>query len=136
MKNTLRRVRITLIAISVAAVVAVPRSGFARTQEARALKVPSTVHGLVGGESHDAYRLDVRKGEHLVVRLGWRAEKGTRAEATLSTSAAFENAEPLTGGKWSADGREWTGTVGETGTIYVYVVAHPSAHYTLRILRK
>jgi hypothetical protein len=127
--------QVTVVAMSLVAAAPVPGQGLPRGQAARAVKVPSSVRGFVGGESHDTYRIDVQQGERLVVRIAWRAEGGNRAEATVSTSATFEGAEPLPGGRWSADGREWEGTIEQTGMIYVYVVAHPSAHYTLTVRR-
>jgi hypothetical protein len=101
----------------------------------RLLNVPSTVHGFVGGESHDSYRIKARQGERLLVRLAWRHEGDNRAEATISTGDAFETAEPLSTGEWSANGTEWRGTIATSGTVYIYVVAHPSAHYTLTLRR-
>jgi hypothetical protein len=89
----------------------------------------------VGGESHDSYRLKARKGERLLVRIAWRHEGDNRAEVTISASGAFETAEPLSRGEWAANGTEWRGTIVTTGTVYIYVVAHPSAHYTLTIRR-
>jgi len=106
---------------------------------ARILHAPSTVSGTIGGEAHDTYVYAGRKGEHLLVRLEWRAENGPDganvAELTLST-AGFNAAAPLASGTWSEGGRQWKGTLQRTGKIYLYVVAHPSAQYTLSLRRK
>lgn len=103
--------------------------------EVRELKLPGRIHGFIGGESHDTYRIAVAKGERLIIRFAWRHDEGNRAEATVSARAAFEDAEPLASGAWSLNGEQWVGTIQETGPVYVYVVAHPSAHYTLSVRR-
>jgi hypothetical protein len=99
------------------------------------LRVPSRVRGYVGGESHDTYRIAVTKGERLKIQLAWRRTKGNRAEATLSASPDFGAGESLPSGRWTRDGRRWVGTIDKSGVIYLFVVAHPSAHYTVTIRR-
>ena len=100
------------------------------------LHVPCSVHGSIGGEAHAAYVYPVRKGESLIVRLAWEPEDANVAEFTISEGKTFETAEPLAHGTWSRDGREWSGTMKKTGRVFIYVVAHPSAHYTLTIRRR
>jgi hypothetical protein len=98
--------------------------------------VPGTVHGFVGGEAHESYRVHVREGERLVVRITWRRVRSNRAECTISESQDFGAAAPLSYGTWSADGTRWEGTMPKTGTVFIYVVAHPAAHYRLTISRR
>jgi hypothetical protein len=103
--------------------------------EQRELAVPGSARGYVGGESHDRYRIAVSKGDRLEIRLTWRRSSGNRAEASVSKSPDLGSAESLQGGQWSRDGRTWRGTIDEEGVIYLFVVAHPSASYTVRIRR-
>ena len=89
------------------------------------------VNGFIGGESHDSYVIRVRKGQILTVRLSWRREDDNRASFTVSESPDFSGA-PAKFGHGSHEDTKWTGTVPRTGNYYVYVVAHPSARYTLK----
>lgn len=91
------------------------------------------VRGFIGGESHDGYVVRARKGQVMTVRLDWRREGDNRASLTVSESADFYTGEPVKFGSEYDDGRRWIGTVQRTGDYYFYVVAHPSAHYTLRV---
>jgi hypothetical protein len=117
---------------------AAPLHAGEQAERVRILHAPSTVHGHVGGEAHDAYAYIGRKGEHLRVRLDWKAENGldgtSVAELTLSATG-FDDAKPLASGTWSKDGRQWDGTLQRDGKVYLYVVAHPSARYALSIRR-
>ena len=97
------------------------------------LRTPATVRGFIGGESHDSYVVRVRRGKTLTVRLSWRPEGDNNAAFSISKSSSFFSAEPLAGGKESADGKRWTGKIPASGNYYIYVTAHPTAHYTLRV---
>lgn len=97
------------------------------------LHVPATVHGFVGGESHDTYALAVRPGEGFSIRLEWKREASARAEFELADSADFPAHQFEPGGKWSDGGATWTGASKDGHKVYVHVVAHPSAHYTLEV---
>lgn len=94
------------------------------------LHAPTTVRGLVGGESHDAYVVRVSKGRSLTIEISWRSEDNNKASFGVGKSADFE---PVTFGKESADGKKWTGKVPQTGDYFIEVVAHPSAHYVLKV---
>jgi hypothetical protein len=96
------------------------------------LRASVPVRGLIGGESHDAYVIHARKGRVLTVRLSWRREGDNRASFTVSGSIDFSG-EPAKFGSESNGGRLWSGRVPKTGDYYIYVVAHPSAHYTLKV---
>ena len=91
------------------------------------------VKGFIGGESHDSYVIRVRKGQTLMVQISWRTEGHNRAEFTVSKSASFFNGDPVDFGRESNDGKRWNGIAPKTGDYYIYVVAHPTAHYTLRV---
>jgi len=105
----------------------------AREKHARALQVPSSVRGFVGGESHDAYRFHGARGEHVGIRLASLRASAEGAEMIVSDSPTFGDAEPALGGTLSEDGAAWDGTLRRSGWLYIYVVAHPSAHYRLTI---
>jgi hypothetical protein len=94
---------------------------------------PAKVSGFVGGESHDSYAIHVRQGQTLVVQLAWAPEGNNRAWLTVSRLVHFLNAEPVNFGRFSSDHTVWTGKVPKTGDHYLYVVAHPTANYTLRV---
>ena len=94
------------------------------------LRSPAAVRGFIGGESHDRYVIHVRRGRVLTVRLSWRREGDNRAEFGVTQSPDRESVEF---GSLSNDGKCWTGNIPNSGDYYIYVVAHPTAHYTLRV---
>ena len=97
------------------------------------LRSPATVRGFIGGESHDRYVIRVGKGKVLSVRLSWRREGDNRAQFGVTQS---DDRESVGFGMMSADGKFWTGKIPKSGDYYVYVVAHPTAHYTLFVAAK
>jgi hypothetical protein len=99
----------------------------------RRLRNHAIARGFIGGESHDSYVIRVRRGQTMTVQLSWRREGDNRAEFGVVESPDFFKAEPVTFGISSSDGRRWTGKVPKTGDYFIYVVAHPTAHYTLRV---
>lgn len=94
---------------------------------------PVTVKSVIGGESHDAYVVRARKGQKLSISLSWKKEDDNSASFTVSTGANFFEAEPVKFGHESAHGTRWTGRLPRTGRYYIYVVAHPVAHYVLKV---
>jgi hypothetical protein len=103
------------------------------TSPLRRLRGRAAVRGFVGGESHDGYVIRARKGQLLTVRLSWRPEGDNRASLSVSRSPDFYSGEAARFGAEYDGGRRWAGRVPQTGDYYVYVVAHPSARYTLRV---
>jgi len=103
------------------------------TSPPRRLRVLASVRGFIGGESHDGYVVRARKGSVLTVRLSWRREGDNRASFSVRESPDFYSGEPVKFGAEYDDGQRWAGRVTRTGDYYVYVVAHPSAHYTLHV---
>jgi len=91
---------------------------------------PATIRGLVGGESNDTYVVHVRKGHQLTVELSWKKEDGNTASFGMGSS---KDLEPVSFGKESHGGRKWVGKVPKTGEYFIEVVAHPSAHYVLKV---
>lgn len=128
-----RTLRVAALIITVALPLCAPHGDTPASGEL--LRVPCRVTGYVGGESHDTYRIAVTKGERLEVRLDWRQSGRNRAEGALSADPDFGGGSPLSNGQWSRDGKRWTGTIDESGVLYLFVVAHPSAHYTVTIRR-
>ncbi len=136
MRRNLSRASLLLLALATLLLAA----GVAAAQEEmtlkdttpkRRLRSPASARGFIGGESHDSYVVRARRGQTLTVRISWRREGGNRAEFSVSESPDFYTAEPAEFG--AASGRRWSGKVPRSGDYYIYVVAHPTARYTLRV---
>jgi hypothetical protein len=108
-----------------------PDSTKVETDRAKSLKSMVPMNGFIGGESHDSYVVRARKGQTLTLSLSWKREDENRASFTVSESPDFSSA-PAKFGKGSHEDTKWTGKVPRTGNYYVYVVAYPSARYTLK----
>jgi hypothetical protein len=106
-------------------------------EHTRRLRSPATVKGFIGGESHNSYVVHARQGQTLTVQINWRREHDesgdNRAEFFVSESSRFDGDGQVKFGSESNDGKQWSGRVPKTGNYYIYVTAHPSAHYTLRV---
>jgi hypothetical protein len=100
---------------------------------ARRLRSLVPVRGFIGGESHDAYVVRAREGQTLTVRLSWQLEGDNRASLVVSESPDFYAGETAKFGTEYNNGTRWVGKIPRSGDYYVYVVAHPSAHYTLKV---
>lgn len=103
------------------------------TTSKKLLRSPAAAKGFVGGEAHDSYIIHARKGQTMTVQISWRRKKNNRAEFTVSKSANFFRATQVKFGKASDKGRRWSGKIPKTGNYYIYVVAHPTANYTIRV---
>jgi hypothetical protein len=99
----------------------------------RRLRSLVPVCGFTGGESHDGYVVRAREGSVLTMRLSWQREGDNRASLAVSESPYFYSGEPVKFGTEYNNGKRWVGRIPRTGDYYVYVVAHPSAHYTLHV---
>ena len=103
----------------------------------RRLRSPATVKGFIGGESHNSYVVRARQGQILTVQINWRREHDesgdNRAEFLVSESPSFDGDGQVKFGNESNEGKRWSGRVPKTGNYYIYVTAHPTAHYTLRV---
>ncbi len=115
-------------------------AGSAWTQEdttpKKRLRTPAAATGFVGGESHDSYAIRAGKGQMMSVQISWQRTAGNRAQFMVSESADFFAGAPVTFGRESGQGTHWSAKVPKTGDYYIYVVAHPTAHYTLRVTVK
>jgi len=106
------------------------------TTPKKRLRSPAAVKGFIGGESHDGYVIRARKGQTMIVQISWRREGDNHAEFMVSQSPDFSNAGQVVFGKVSGDGKRWTGKFPKTQDYYLYVGAHPTAHYTLKVTNK
>jgi hypothetical protein len=96
------------------------------------LKSPATVKGEIGGESHAAYVIRVRKNQTLKVQIDWK-EKGDRvAQFVVSRSADFFAGDVIRG-IMTYNEKNWYSKIKKTGDYYIYVTAHPVANYTLKV---
>ena len=103
------------------------------TTPKKRLRSPATTKGFIGGESHDSYVIRARKGQTMTVQISWRRKDDNHAEFTISDSSNFFDAAQVPFGKVSDHGKRWSGKAPKTGSYYIYVVAHPTAHYTLSL---
>jgi hypothetical protein len=97
------------------------------------LRSPASVRGFIGGESQDHYVIRARKGRTMTVQISWRKEDDNTAGFSVESSKS--NGEQLAG-KESDGGKRWIGKIPRTGDYIISVVAHPSAHYRLRVTVK
>ena len=95
--------------------------------------VPTTIRGLVGGEANDTYVFRARKGQQLTVEISWKKEDDNAASFSVADSL---DGGTISFGKESDGGRKWTGKVPKTHDYFIEVVAHPAAHYVLKIIVK
>jgi len=106
------------------------------TAPKKRLRSPATARGTIGGEAHDSYVIRARKGQRMTVRISWQRVDDNRAEFTVSESANFFNGPQVGFGKASNNSKRWSGKIPRTANYYIYVVAHPTAKYTLRVRLK
>jgi hypothetical protein len=135
MRRTLQRAALLLVALATLLLAATLAWG---QEHMRRLRSPATVRGFIGGESHDSYVIHARADQIMTAQISWRPEhdKGlgdNRAEFFVSESPDFDSDGQVKFGKESDKGKRWSGKIPETGNYYIYVNAHPTAHYTLRI---
>jgi hypothetical protein len=101
------------------------------------LRSPATVRGFIGGESHDSYVIRGRKGQIITVQISWRREHSelgeNHAEFFVGELPNFDGEGRVKFGRESNHGKRWRGRLPKTGNYYIYVMAHPTAHYTLKV---
>jgi len=107
-------------------------------EQVKRLRGTSTVRGFIGGESHDSYVVRVRKGQTMSVQISWQPESNSElgdnhAEFYVGELPNFDGDGHVKFGQETDNGKSWSGKVPRTGDYYIYVMAHPTAHYTLRI---
>ena len=130
-RKILKRVFLLLVALAILLLTANIAWGQVDTTPRKRLRSPSTVRGFIGGESHDSYVIRARKGQVLTVQISWRRENDNNAQFTISDSPDFGGQVEF--GKESNNGKRWSGRIPRTKDYYIYVIAHPTAHYTLRV---
>jgi hypothetical protein len=99
------------------------------------LKSPAEVRGFVGGEAHDSYVVRARRGQTLKVQISW-VGSDKKAQFVISRSGDFFAGEVLEGGRETYDGRTKSRKIPATGDYYIYVTAHPTADYILKVTVK
>jgi hypothetical protein len=133
MSLTLRSLKIVIFAVIVVFSATVYAS--AQTQyKAKRLRLPVAVKGYIGGEGQAHYVFRVRRGQRINVRISWIKEADNNASFSVSGARDFEGDDKFIKSIRKTDGgKHWTGIAAATRDYYTYVVAHPSADYTLRI---
>ena len=121
---------LTVIAIAVFSGLALAQTD---KKPQRRLRSSVSVNGFIGGESHEGYVIHAAKGQIMTVEISWQKEGDNRAEFSISRSSNFFESEPVNFGKLSEDQKIWTGEIPTTGDYHIYVVAHPTAHYKLKV---
>ena len=130
------KIRKTLLfPAAMAALMLIANVAFAQedTTPKKRLRSPAAVKGSIGGEAHDSYVIRAPKGRTMTVRISWRPEGENNASFTVSESANFFGAEQVSFGEASDDGKRWTGKIPKTRDYFIYMVAHPTADYALRV---
>jgi hypothetical protein len=138
MRTTRQSASLTFIALATVLLAADIASG---QEHIRRLRSPATVRGFIGSESHDSYVVRAREGQIMTVQISWQREndKETRdnhAEFFVSESSSFKGDGQVKFGSESNDRKRWSGRILRTGNYFIYVNAHPTAHYTLRVTVK
>ncbi len=136
MRDTLKTIAVTCFTLSILLFITNTARAQNDTTPKKRLASPATAKGFIGGEAHDSYVIRARKGQKMSVQITWKREDNNRAEFTVSRSANFFNADSVKFGKESNKGKNWRGTVPTTANYYIYVVAHPTAKYTLKVTLK
>ena len=133
-----KRHRVLLVLGAIATLLLITNSASAQEDETpkKHLRSPAVASGVVGGESHDSYVIRADQGRIMTVQISWLSENDNRAEFTVSESPNFFTAEQVGFGKEDDDGKRWIGKVPKTQDYFIYVVAHPTARYTLNVTVK
>jgi len=74
-----------------------------------------------------------RKNQTLKVQISWTGGGDKKAQFVVSKSDDFFAGDVLEGGSETYDGRTQTRKIPATGDYYIYVTAHPTAKYTLKV---
>lgn len=94
------------------------------------VKAPATIRGLIGGEAGDWYVVRIARGRQLIVEISWKKEDDNTATFSVTES---RDGGTISFGKESDGGRKWTGKAPKTADYFIEVMAHPSAHYVLKL---
>ena len=76
----------------------------------------------------------------MTVQISWQRERDesgdNHAEFWVGKLPDFDGSGELTFGQESNNGKRWTAKIRKTGDYYIYVMAHPTAHYTMKFTVK
>jgi len=131
--NTSTKICLTLFAVAILFLTVIAAQAQTDSVKKKRLQSPATVKGFVGGEAHGSYVIRARKNQTLKVQITWVGGGDKKAQFVISKSDNFYAGEVLEGGSETYDGRTQTRTVPATGDYYIYVTAHPTAKYTLKV---
>ena len=131
--STLAKIGLTFFAAAILFLTVSATSAQTDTVRKKRLKNPATVKGFIGGEAHDSYVIRVRRNQTLKVQISWQGKGDRRADFVISKSPDFFAGDVLEGGSETKDGKNRTVKVRATGDYYIYVTAHPTANYTLKV---
>ncbi len=130
--KTLTRVLLSFSAVTILLLTAGIASAQTDSTPEKRLKSAATVKGSVGGEAHDSYVIRARKNQTLKVQFSW-AGGDKKAQFVISKSNDFYTGDLVEGGSETHDGKTQIRKIPATGDYYIYVTAHPTAEYTLKV---
>lgn len=136
MKLLLQKTALFVTAISILLIISGTASAQEDTTPKKKLRSPAVVKGNIGGESHDSYVIRAQKGKLMIVEISWTKDGDNNASFTVSKSPNFFSGESVGFGSESKNGKRWTGRIPATRNYYIYVVAHPTADYKLKVTVK
>ncbi len=134
--NTLAKICLTFFAVTILFLATGAAQAQTDSVKKKRLQNSAIVRGFVGGEAHDSYVIRVRKNQTLKVQISWAGGGDKKAQFVISKSDDFFAGDVLEGGSETYDGRTQTRKVPATGDYYIYVTAHPTAKYTLKVTVK
>ena len=133
--NTSTKIRLTFFAVAIIFLTASVALTQTNSVKKKLLQNPATVKGFVGGEANDSYVIRARKNQTLKVQISWTGGD-KKAQFVISKSDDFFAGDVLEGGSETYDGKTQTRKIPATGDYYIYVTAHPTAKYTLKVTVK
>lgn len=131
--NTLTKIRLIFFAMTILFLATGAAQAQTDSVKKKRLPNPAAVKGFVGGEAHDSYVIRARKNQTIKVQISWTGGGDKKAQFVISKSDDFFAGDVLEGGSETYDGRTQTRKVPATGDYYIYVTAHPTAKYTLKV---
>src|SRR5215467_3082190 len=107
-------------------------------EHTQVVRSPVTVKGFIGGESHDTYVIHAVAAQTMTVSISWKPEHDpdtgdNHAEFWVEPLDDFNGDRAVKFGQESKDGKSWSAAIPKTGDYYIDVMAHPTAHYTLKV---
>lgn len=131
--NTSIKIRLTFFAVTILFLTASTTLAQIDPVKKKRLQSPAAVKGFIGGEAHDGYVIRARKNQTLSVQISWLGRGDRKAHFVVSKSADFYAGDLVEGGRETYDGKNWVGKAPATGDYYIYVTAHPTAQYKLKV---